>query len=86
MLTPLTERQATLIINNVVSACKDITALNKTGYNFLYLAQGYLYMHLDLLYIFHHNLVHHEPHRFLLDLQHLNIFQNFYLYINLLNI
>lgn len=42
MLTPLTERQETLIINNVVRACKDITALNKTGYNFLYLAQGFI--------------------------------------------
>ena len=41
-LTPLTERQKTLIVNNVVKACKDITQLNKTGYNFLYLASGFI--------------------------------------------
>ena len=38
----LTERQKTLIVNNVVKACKDINALNKTGYNFLYLASGFI--------------------------------------------
>lgn len=42
MLKPLTDRQKTLIVNNVVSACKDINKLNKTGYNFLYLAQGFI--------------------------------------------
>lgn len=41
-LTPLTERQKTLIVNNVIKACKDITQLNKTGYNFLYLASGFI--------------------------------------------
>lgn len=41
-LTPLTERQKVLIVNNVVKACKDITQLNKTGYNFLYLASGFI--------------------------------------------
>ena len=38
----LTDRQQTLIVNNVVAACKDITKLNKTGYNFLYLASGFI--------------------------------------------
>jgi hypothetical protein len=46
-LTPLTERQKTLIVNNVVKACKDITSLTKTGYNFLYLASGFI-AHYDL--------------------------------------
>jgi hypothetical protein len=46
-LTPLTERQKVLIVNNVVKACKDITQLNKTGYNFLYLASGFI-AHYDL--------------------------------------
>jgi len=46
-MTPITDRQATLIINNVVRACNDITALNKTGYNFLYLAQGFI-AHYDI--------------------------------------
>lgn len=41
-LTPLTERQKTLIVNNVVKACKNIDNLNKTGYNFLYLASGFI--------------------------------------------
>ena len=43
----LTDRQQTLIVNNVVAACKDITKLNKTGYNFLYLASGFI-AHYDL--------------------------------------
>lgn len=38
----LTERQKTLIVNNVVKACKNIELLNKTGYNFLYLASGFI--------------------------------------------
>lgn len=41
-LTPLTKRQQSLIVNNVVKACKDITKLNRTGYNFLYLASGFI--------------------------------------------
>jgi hypothetical protein len=41
-LVPLTERQKTLIVNNVLAACKDITKLNGTGYNFLYLASGFI--------------------------------------------
>ena len=41
-LTPLTERQKTLIVNNVVKACKNIDNLNKTGYNFLYLCSGFI--------------------------------------------
>ena len=43
----LTERQKTLIVNNVVKACKNINALNKTGYNFLYQASGFI-AHYDL--------------------------------------
>lgn len=41
-LTPLTERQKTLIVNNVVAACRDIEKLNKTGYNFINLASGFI--------------------------------------------
>jgi hypothetical protein len=41
-LTPLTERQKTLIVNNVVKAVADITKLNRTGYGFLYLASGFI--------------------------------------------
>jgi hypothetical protein len=46
-LTPLTDRQQTLIINNVLAACKDIEKLNKTGYKFLYLCSGFI-AHYDL--------------------------------------
>jgi hypothetical protein len=42
MMTPLTERQKTLIVNNVVKACKNIDNLNKTGYNFVYQASGFI--------------------------------------------
>lgn len=47
MIKPLTERQKSLIVNNVVKACKDIKQLNKTGYKFLYLASGFI-AHYDI--------------------------------------
>jgi hypothetical protein len=46
-MTPLTERQKTLIVNNVVKACKNIDNLNKTGYNFVCQASGFI-AHYDL--------------------------------------
>jgi len=46
-MTPLTERQKTLIVNNVVKACKNIDDLNRTGYNFVYQASGFI-AHYDL--------------------------------------
>lgn len=46
-MTPLTTRQQQLIAKNVLAACKDITKLNKTGYNFLSLANGFI-AHYDL--------------------------------------
>ena len=46
-LTPLTERQKSLIVSNVVKACKDITQLNKTGYRYLNLCSGFI-AHYDL--------------------------------------
>lgn len=48
MITPLTERQKTLIVNNLVAACKDIDKLNRIGYNFIYLASGFI-AHYNLL-------------------------------------
>ena len=42
MIEPLTQRQQDLIVNNVLKACQDIESLNKTGYNFLYLANGFI--------------------------------------------
>ena len=41
-MKPLTPRQKTLIVNNVLAACKDIEKLNRTGYGFLYLASGFI--------------------------------------------
>ncbi len=41
-IKPLTERQKTLIVNNILKATKDITKLNKIGYNFIYLASGFI--------------------------------------------
>lgn len=46
-LAPLTERQKTLIVNNVVAAVKNIDNLNKTGYKYLYLCSGFI-AHYDL--------------------------------------
>ena len=43
----LTERQKTLIVNNVVKAVKNIDNLNKSGYNFLYQASGFI-AHYDM--------------------------------------
>jgi hypothetical protein len=42
MLKPLTDTQQTRIVNNVIAACRDIEKLNKTGYDFLYLASGFI--------------------------------------------
>lgn len=46
-MTPLSERQKTLIVNNVVKAVQNIDNLNKTGYKFLYLCSGFI-AHYDL--------------------------------------
>jgi hypothetical protein len=46
-MTPLTDIQQTRIVNNVIAACRDITKLNKTGYDFLYLASGFI-AHYDI--------------------------------------
>jgi hypothetical protein len=42
MLTPLTERQKILIVNNVVRACKNIDTLSMTGYRFINQACGFI--------------------------------------------
>jgi len=43
----LTEQKQRLIVNNVLKACEDISKLNKTGYDFLYLANGFI-AHYDI--------------------------------------
>jgi hypothetical protein len=42
MLIPYTEKQKSLIVNNIVKACDDIHKLNGTGYKFIYLASGFI--------------------------------------------
>ena len=46
-LTGYTERQKTLIVNNIVRACVNIEALNRTGYKFINLCSGFI-AHYDL--------------------------------------
>jgi hypothetical protein len=41
-ITPFTERQQTIIVNNIVKACKNIESLNKQGYNFISLSSGFI--------------------------------------------
>ena len=47
MLKPLTETQQKNSARNVLAACQNIEKLNKTGYNFLYLASGFI-AHYDI--------------------------------------
>jgi hypothetical protein len=42
MLTKLTDRQVKMIVKNVIAACKNINDLTKIGYNYLYLASGFI--------------------------------------------
>jgi hypothetical protein len=41
-MTPLTNRQKQLIAKNILAACQDITKLNKTGYDFINVASGFI--------------------------------------------
>ncbi len=41
-IKPLTDRQQTLIVNNVIAATKDITKLSRNGYKYLYLCSGFI--------------------------------------------
>ena len=56
----ITEKQKSLIVNNIVKACDDIEKLNRTGYKFIHLANGFIahysingfkdyYSHYDLM-------------------------------------
>ena len=47
MLVPMTLKEQDLTVKNVVAACKDINKLNKRGYKFLYLANGFI-AHYDI--------------------------------------
>ena len=75
MLVPYTEKQKSLIINNIVKACGDIERLNGTGYKFIYLAGGF---------IAHYNINGFKDHYSRYDLEtdivknlHSNLYLNF---------
>lgn len=41
-MNPIDAKSAALIVKNIVAACKDINKLNKRGYDFIYLASGFI--------------------------------------------
>lgn len=47
MLTPMSEKDFELTVENVVGACADISKLNKRGYDYLYVASGFI-AHYDI--------------------------------------
>lgn len=75
-MEPMTEAEQTLTIKNVISACRDIRKLNKRGYNFLYLASGFI-AHYDIHgFMFYYG----EPGKLRLDIlryQSANTWSNF---------
>ena len=58
-LAPYTEHQQTMIVNNIVCACEDITVLSKMAYKFIHVCSGFI-AHYDLhgfkAYYSEHNL------------------------------
>ena len=47
MIELLTKKQVQLIVNNIVAACSNIEKLSKSGYKFIYLANGFI-AHYDI--------------------------------------
>lgn len=41
-MTPMTQREKELTSKNILAACKDITKLNKRGYDFINMASGFI--------------------------------------------
>ena len=41
-MNAISTRDQALIVKNVLAACKDITKLNKRGYDYLYLCNGFI--------------------------------------------
>ena len=75
MITPLTQRQQDLIVNNVLRAVDNIEQLNKTGYSFLYLANGFI-----AHYNIHGFKAHYSVHsltRDILNNKNSNMWRNF---------
>ena len=75
MLIPYTEKQKSLIVNNIVKACNDIKTLNRTGYKYIYLANGFI-AHYDLNgFICHYT--RHDLLADILDHEDQNTWRNF---------
>ena len=76
MIEPISERQKTLIVKNVINAVKDITKLNQTGYKFLYLCNGFI-----AHYNIHGFKEHYENHSLFSDIMNnsrMNQWYNFH--------
>lgn len=74
-MTPLTEAQKVRIVNNVVKATKDIKQLNKTGYNFLYLASGFIAHYSLFGFIEHYS--QYDLKKDILQNANMNMWKNF---------
>jgi hypothetical protein len=76
-MKPLTERQKTLIVNNVIKSVKSgIDNLNNSGYNFLYLASGFIAHFNRYGFIAHYQ--QHSLKRDILDNERNNMWNNFH--------
>lgn len=76
MLTPYTERQKTLIINNVVKAVKQGSEhLTNSAYKYLYICSGFIAHYNREGFIAHYH--QHSLKRDILDNQHANRWANF---------
>lgn len=76
-IKPLTPRQQTLIVNNIVRACECIEVLNKTGYNYINLCCGFI-AHYNL-YGFRDAYKRHGSLReAILNNEHANMWRNFH--------
>lgn len=76
MLKRYTSLQKTRIVNNIVRACKDPEKLNKQGYNFLYLASGFI-AHYNLKGFIGHYSQWHSLASDILENQRYNQWHNF---------
>ena len=54
MITPYTEKQSTMIVNNVLKAINDPSKLSKQAYKYLYLCGGFIahYDHQGFIYYY----------------------------------
>jgi len=75
MLEPMSEMQKKRIVNNIVKACRDIQKLSRAGYNYIYLACGFI-AHYDING-FKHHYTYHSLKEDILSYQSENQWDNF---------